>query len=407
LIERLRWSILGKGDPNDLRLVRDSSVGIRYLPMATKNGARIGSRERVLETATKYPDRLVVELDALATRVLLDKIKRAYGVEYTKGARLYRAHANPNPEPGDTRQALASREVILCGGTFNTPQLMMLSGIGPPAELEKHGIPVQVALPGVGSNLQDRYEVGVVNKMTFPEWWILKGATFSAGDPQYEDWKTRRAGVYTTNGVVSAVSLRSFPERSLPDVLCFALLGPFRGYYRGYSAEFPLHRNYLTWCILKAHTINTAGTVTLRSDNPLDPPFINFHYFDEGSDTDKQDLASLVAAVKFVRTLTAPLKRDNLIAIEELPGDEYRDDKQIEEYVKSNAWGHHATGTCKIGPREDIDSVVDSNFQVHGTRGLRIVDASVFPQIPGFFIVTSVYMIGEKAADVITAAALE
>ena len=406
LIERLRWSFLGKGDPNDWRLVRDNAVGIRYLPMATKNGARMGSRERVLETAKKYPDRLVVELDALATRVLLDKDKRAYGVEYRKGPRLYRAHANPNTAAGETRQALASREVILCGGTYNTPQLLMLSGIGPPAELEKHGIDVLVPLPGVGQKLQDRYEVGVVNKMNFPEWWILKGATFAPGDPQYEDWKTRREGVYTTNGVVSAVFLRSFPapERPLPDLFCFALLGRFRGYEPNYSKEFPMHRNYLTWCILKAHTNNNAGTVTLRSDDPLDPPVINFHYFDEGSDTEHQDLASVVKAIEFVRTLTAPLKRDKLIAVEELPGEDCQTPKQLEDYVRTHAWGHHACGTCAIGPR-DQGGVVDNNFKVHGTQGLRIVDASVFPKIPGFFIVTSVYMIGEKAADVITAAA--
>ena len=404
LLERLRWTILGKGDPNDWRLVRDNSVGIRYLPMSVKNRARMGSRERVLDTMQKHPDRLFVELDALATKVLFDQNKRAVGVEYLKGARLYRAHASPSTEPGVTRQATATREVILCGGTYNTPQLLMLSGVGPRAELNKFGIPVLVDLPGVGGNLQDRYEIGVVNRMNFPEWWILKDARFTAGDPQYEDWKNRRKGVYTTNGVISAVFLRSFPERPLPDLFCFAILGPFRGYEPGYSAEFATKRNYLTWSILKAHTNNCAGTVRLRSADPRDMPDINFCYFSEGTDDHGQDLKSVVEGIKFVRKLTAPLKNKELIAAEELPGDSVATDEQLAEYVKTQAWGHHASGTCAIGD-VNKNGVVNGNFEVHGTKGLRIVDASVFPKIPGFFIVSSVYTIGEKAADVIAAAA--
>ena len=117
-----------------------------------------GSRERVLETARRFPDRLRVELDALATRVLFDGHGRAAGVEYLKGERLYRARP-PEQAPGERREVRASREVILAGGAFNTPQLLMLSGLGPQAELERLGIPVRVDLPGVGRNLQDRYEV--------------------------------------------------------------------------------------------------------------------------------------------------------------------------------------------------------------------------------------------------------
>src|SRR5439155_1166841 len=92
----------------------------------------------------------------------------------------------------------------------------------------------RVDLPGVGSNLQDRYEVGVVNRMNFKEWWVLKGAKFSAGDPQYNEWKTKRDGVYTTNGAVAAIIKRSVKERPLPDLFIFALLGYFRGYFPNY-----------------------------------------------------------------------------------------------------------------------------------------------------------------------------
>ena len=400
LIERIKWFVQGKGDPNDWRLVQGNSTGLRYPPLATHRHARYGSRERVREVEKSSRGRLTVELDALATRVLFDDGNRATGVEYLKGARLYRAARNPSADPGELRRATATREVILAGGAYNTPQLLMLSGIGPAAELAKHGIPLRVDLPGVGSNLQDRYEVGVVNRMNFDAWWVLEGAKFAAGDPQHEQWKTQRKGVYTTNGAVLAVVKRSFPERPLPDLFCFALLGLFRGYFPGYSALFAQHLNYLTWAILKAHTKNNAGTVRLRSADPRDMPAVCFHYFEEGSDEGGEDLQSIVEGVKFVRKLTAPLKRRGLIAEEELPGEAVQSDPELCKFVRENAWGHHASCSCPVGDR-DQGGVVNSDFEVHGTRGLRIVDASVFPKIPGFFIVSSVYTIGEKAADVI------
>ena len=165
-----------------------NAVGVRYTPLTTRDHHRMGARERVLETAQRYPDRLHLELDALVSRVILDASNRATGVEYLKGARLYRAHGQPATAPGVLMQAQAAREVILCGGAFNTPQLLMLSGIGPREVLEPLGIPVRIELPGVGRNLQDRYEIGVVNRMDFDRWKILDGATFSRGDPQYQDW---------------------------------------------------------------------------------------------------------------------------------------------------------------------------------------------------------------------------
>jgi choline dehydrogenase-like flavoprotein len=405
LLERLLWILFGKGDPNDWRLVRQDSTGLRYTPLATSNHARVGSRERVLDVQAKHPGKLVVELDALATKVLFDNENRATGVEYLKGARLYRAHTSPSTAQGEKRCVYVSREVILAGGAYNTPQLLMLSGIGPRAELVKYGIQVRVDLPGVGSNLQDRYEVGVVNRMAFNQWDILKGAKFRAGDPQYLQWnRPKRAGVYTTNGAVAAIAKRSDPSRSLPDLFIFALVGLFKGYFPGYSALFKNNLNYLTWCILKAHTQNSAGTVRLRSNDPLDTPLIDFKYFSEGNDQRGDDLKAMVEGVKFARKLTEHLRKEGLIELEELPGDGVQTDAEIEDFVRYSAWGHHASCSCPIGQKEQ-GGVVNGNFEVHGTKGLRIVDASVFPKIPGFFIVTSVYMIGEKAAHVIAASA--
>jgi choline dehydrogenase len=401
LWKRLKWIVQSQADPNDWRLVKSNSFGIRYAPVTTRHGARIGSRERLVEIARKHPDKLCIELDALATRVLLDEEKRAVGVEYLKGERLYRAHARPNADPGERRVAYASREVVLCGGAFNTPQLLMLSGIGPRDELERHGIEVRVPLPGVGTNLQDRYEVSVVTRMK-DDWEVLADAKFAKNDPQYEEWASARTGVYTTNGGVLTVIRRSKPERTLPDLFLLGLVGNFKGYYPGYSELIARHPDYLSWVVLKAHTKNRAGTVRLRSKDPLDPPCINFRYFEEGSDHSGDDLDAVIEGVKFARTMTRDLKKKGLILEETLPGDHVQSDDELKEFVRNNAWGHHASCSCPIGSMQE-HGVLASDFRVHGTKALRVADASVFPRIPGFFIASAVYMIGEKAADVILA----
>ena len=403
--DHLRWLWKGGFDPNDWRLVREDAGGVRYTPLSTSNHARTSARERVLEVATKHPELLRVELDALATRVLFDSNNRAIGVEYLKGKHLYRAHSAPSSQAGELRTAYATREVILAGGTFNTPQLLMLSGIGPAEQLAQHSIPLRVDLPGVGTNLQDRYEVGVVNRMNFTQWRIFRGARFAQGDPQFEQWK-RGCGPYITNGGVLTAFKRSFPDRETPDIFCLGLLGLFRGYFPNYSALFAENLNYMTWVVLKAHTQNRAGKVTLRSADPRDTPDINFRYFEEGSDTQGEDLASVVEGIRFVRKITQHFKDNKLIAEEELPGDHVQSDEDLKTFVRNQAWGHHASSTCAIGPREH-NGVLTSDFRVHGTHGLRVVDASVFPRTPGFFITSAIYMIAEKAADVILQAARE
>jgi choline dehydrogenase len=385
-------------DPNDWRVVSKNAAGIRYTPLMTRNHQRSGTRERVLCVAGHFP--LHIETDALATAVIFaEGTTRAIGVRYLKGARLYRGFCPPSAAQGVVLEVKASREVILCGGAFNTPQLLMLSGIGPKAHLEAMGIATRVDLPGVGQNLQDRYEVGVVNRMNHP-WEVLDGAKFAKGDPQYEEWDTNRSGVYTTNGAVLGVIKKSSDAQAVPDLLCFALLGFFKGYEPNYSAAFAQKLNYLTWAVLKGHTVNRGGEVLLRSKDPLDMPYVNFHYFEEGTDKEGEDLQAVVDGVKFVRTMTGGLKEQGLIAEEEIPGEQVQTDAQLLDFVRNNAWGHHASCSCAIGAQNQ-NGVLTSDFRVHGTEGLRVVDASVFPRIPGLFILSAVYMIGEKAADVI------
>jgi choline dehydrogenase-like flavoprotein len=387
-------------DPNDWRAVERDEIGARYAPLTTENHQRVGARERLLSVAKQYPDRLRIELNALATRVLFDDRHRAISVEYQKGERLYAAHPNASTGAAETRIASARREVILAGGAFNTPQLLMLSGIGDPDLLSKCGIRARVALRGVGRNLQDRYEVAVVNRMK-KSWDMLKGATFTTADPQYQSWATRRKGVYTSNGTLLCVIQRSAVGKPVPDLFCYALLADFRGYKPGYSESVRQHHDYLTWVVLKGHTNNRGGSVTITSPDPRARPAINFRYFKEGTDASGDDLQAVVDGVRLVRRMTEGMKPD-LISREELPGDHVQSDAALKEFVQNHAWGHHASCTCPIGA-EANGGVLTSDFKVHQTERLRVVDASVFPRVPGLFIVSAIYMIGEKAADVIIA----
>jgi len=386
-----------QGDPNDQRAVTEP--GVLYVPLSTQSHARSSVRERLEKVSARFPDRLHIEFDALATRVLFNGRGAAIGVEYLKGERLYRAAANPSQTGGELRQALARREVILAGGAFNTPQLLMLSGIGPASDLALMGIPVQADLPGVGRNLQDRYEIGVVNRMR-DDWRSLNGAEFRAGDPLYEEWARRRDGMYISNGAAIAFAMASRSGLPAPDLFVMGLLAKFEGYFPGYSRWITAQHNYLTWAILKAHTKNRAGVVTLRSNDPRDPPRVNFNYFDAGDDPGRADLKAVVEAIRSVRRITQPLLDCGLVAEEELPGPSVTSDEALADFVTANAWGHHACGACAIGP-PDQQGVLTSDFKVHGIDALRVVDACVFPRIPGFFIASAVYMVAEKAADAI------
>jgi choline dehydrogenase len=233
--------------------------------------------------------------------------------------------------------------------------------------------------------------------MSMPAWDVYQDAAFDTSDPQFAEWSARRTGVYGTNGSILTLFKRSAPDVPLPDLFCMALLANFHGYYPGYSRVFAKDLNALTWVVLKGHTSNRAGTVTLRSNDPLDTPAINFNYFTDGGDA---DLKAVVEGVRFVRRVTRKLRQRGLVASEETPGAEVVDDEALADFVRLNAWGHHACGTCPIGASK-ASGVLSSDFRVHGTRNLRVVDASVFPRIPGFFIVSAVYMIAEKAADVL------
>jgi choline dehydrogenase len=398
-------------DPNDYRVTLSGREGVFLVPLAVKAGVRNGTRERLLRVQEAFPDNLTILYDAVVTRVLF-KGTRAVGVEYVEGRGLYRAAPVPDggrPQPGPPKQARASREVVLSGGAFNTPQVLMLSGVGPKAQLDKLGINVVLDRPAVGQFLQDRYEVAVISEMP-DDFSVLQDCRFRLPNPGEEpdsvlkQWEADHTGLLATNGAVVAIIRRSSPQKADPDLFIFGLPARFKGYFPNYADALVETRNEFTWAILKAHTQNRKGSFNLRSTDPFERPEINFHYFQEGSDAAADDLRSVVEGVKFVRSFTDKLGlASRLMTNKPLqPAPDIQNDDDIGQWVKNEAWGHHACGTCRIGPPSDVqNSVLDTDFKVKGADGLRVVDASVFPSIPGFFIVTPIYMIAEKASEVI------
>ena len=211
--------------------------------------------------------------------------------------------------------------------------------------------------------------------------------------------------MYISNGSAIAVIRRSTPQEPFPDLFCMALLARFYGYFPGYSRQITDHHDYLTWVILKAHTHNRAGTVTLRSADPRDTPLVNFRYFEEGDDPGGDDLTAVVEGIRFVAPDGAGAERR---------GGRRRGDARAPIATATTRWRLMSAttpgATTRRAParsaRAPTGGVLDSDFTVHGTKGLRVVDASVFPRIPGYFIASAIYIIAEKAADAVLAAAM-
>ncbi|KAL4861092.1 hypothetical protein BDV12DRAFT_208365 [Aspergillus spectabilis] len=341
---------------------RDQDEGLFQVPLAVKvpDYKRTGPRDFLLDTVDDG-----YHLDIQLT---------------TLGKSLYRADPRAgSAAAGKPGSVYAAKEVILSTGTFNTPQILKLSGIGPKDELDKWNITTLVDLPGLGKNMQDRYETTLIGKSP-TDFVLTSKCTFlgSLPDPCYEDWKNGVLfkGTYMTNGIAIAIL------KSLQDAQHWA------------------------WIVLKTRARNNAGTVELRSTDPRDTPVINFHSFDEGAtadSADEKDLQAVYEAMEFSREVF-----DNLIPLdngfdETWPGLNVSTEAEMKEFIKREAWGHHACCTAPIGADEDPMSVLDGDFRVRGVDGLRVVDASVFPKIPGYYVVLPIYRISEKASDVILA----
>ncbi|KAL4810250.1 hypothetical protein BDV18DRAFT_166678 [Aspergillus unguis] len=405
-------------DLNNGSPLRDQDEGLFQVPLAVKlpDYKRTGPRDFLMDTI-EQGYKLDIQLKTLVSKVIFDESgdkPRAIGVDYLQGKSLYRAdpRAWGSSATGIKGSAYASKEVILSAGTFNTPQILKLSGVGPKDELDKHGIQTVVDLPGVGKNLQDRYETSIIGK-TATDFTITSKCTFlDYPDPCYDDWKNgpKLTAVYTTNGIAIAILKKStVAEHNEPDILITGAPGLFGGYYNGFTKTVLADAQHWSWIVLKSRSRNNAGTVELRSSDPQDTPVINFRSYDEGvtaDDADEKDLQASYEAMEFSRKAF-----DSIIPLdgtfnEVWPGrDNVTNEAEMKDFIKQEAWGHHACCTAPIGADDDEMAVLDEDFRVRGTEGLRVVDASSFSKIPGYYIVLPIYMISEKAADVILAEA--
>ncbi|CAI4214273.1 unnamed protein product [Parascedosporium putredinis] len=290
--------------------VTDLGLVIKDIKLLTVIGP-----EFVLQTANaKNSDNsrkyhLDIKLDTLVTKVRFDRTEakpRAVGVDFITGKSLYKADPRArNDATFVTGSVNASAEVILSAGAFNTPQLLKLSGVGPKSELESLGINVVVNLPGVGTNLQDRYETTVIGE-TEGDFQIIEGCTFGrSGDPCLKKWQagasTGDRGIYGSNGVsLGIVKKSSAATTSDPDLFIAGAPVAFPGYYPGYSADGTVDRKHWSWITLKAHTSNRAGTVCLRSTDPRDTPIIDFNSFQQGG---AADVKAVVEGMKLSRKM--------------------------------------------------------------------------------------------------------
>ncbi|KXT01638.1 hypothetical protein AC578_8009 [Pseudocercospora eumusae] len=402
-------------DPNNTP-GRDSLEGFYQIPLIQRGGQRVSVRDFIINTQDSgFP--LTIRTNCHVTKINFNttgSTPKAVGVEFLDGKHLYKASplSGASGTPG---RATARKEVIMAGGSYNTVQTLKLSGVGPASELSKFGIKVIKNVPGLGKNMQDRYEIPV-NARHPNDFSILDGCTFDAKpqDKCYAQWQNNPSvlglrGAYGSDGLAAAMAVNSdYADDKNIDLFIFGGPVNFTGYFPRWGDAAVASHKVFSWYTLKAHTRNKAGTVELKSTNPLDTPIINFNYFDTGTTAggaDQKDVNALVQAIKMSREANQRYSNYALLGgtefTEERPGAAANTDAELQEFVKDEAWGHHACCTAPIGSASDSNAVLDSKFRVQGIDGLRVVDASVFPAIPGIFIQAPIFMISEKAADTI------
>ncbi|KAK3377602.1 GMC oxidoreductase-like protein [Podospora didyma] len=420
-------------DVNKLEIARDQKQGIWGSPLHTSaTQRRFSSRDYILATDNavnaqgkpKYP--LYLQLSTLATKILFKDVNhprkkpQAIGLEYLEGRNLYSADPNYNASnPGIPGRAFARKEVIISGGTFNSPQLLKLSGVGPAAELAQFNIPLVAHLPGVGTKLQDNYEVPTVglaarNFVTTnpPPDPNAPVCTFGApNDPCVTLWQ-QGTGPYTVPGALNAIFRKTpFTPNNERDMYLVGGQFAIRGFIPPTDSVNPFGDppNTFGLSTVKIHPQSTAGTVLLRSGNPRDVPDINFHLFEQNTPGTGSDLEAELDTVKWARRVFAsvppplgpivPTEPPCLSPSGTPAADGTCDDAADIEFIKNQIFGHHPTSSCAIGAESDPYAVLDSKFRVRGVRGLRVVDASAFPRVPGAFPVLPTFMLSEKATE--------
>lgn len=370
---------LGYARTTDFNGARQEGVG-RYA-LTQKNGERWSVARAYLQPVSERPN-LVVLTGAHVTRINLEG-KRATGISYLKS--------------GKTETLHAGREVILSGGAINSPQLLMLSGIGPVDELRRHGIPVLQDLPGVGMNLQDHLDVLIVHECIRP---VSLGISLSNLPAQLKylyDYFVHRKGPLTTNSAEGGGFVKSSPEQPIPDLQFHFTPAHLDGHasdLRSVAATMLGHGYALHVCNLRP---GSRGHIGLKSADPTEHALIDPNYL-----SDPDDVSAMLKGVKAGRRLLAARAFDPYRGDEIYPGKQVQSDEEIIRFIRSRAETiYHPVGTCKMG--SDAMAVVDDTLKVRGIDGLRVVDASIMPTLIGGNTNAPTVMIAEKAADLILA----
>ncbi|PAV25656.1 choline dehydrogenase [Tamilnaduibacter salinus] len=358
----------GYGFTEDYNGYRQEGFG--KMDMSVRNGVRCSTAMAYLKPALNRSN-LSLEMHALTQRVIMEG-KKAVGVEYRKNGQTYRVRAR--------------KEVILSASTFNSPKLLMLSGIGPAEHLKDHGIDVVHDLPGVGRNLQDHLEVWVqhecTQKITLNGWLNpLAKAWIGA------NWLFLKRGLGTSNHFEANGYLRSRAGLKYPDIQYHFLAGAIA--YDGSSAVkghgFQVH--------LGANKPKSRGWVKLRSANPEDHPEIVFNYFDR-----EEDREAFRAGLHFTREIFNQPALDPYRGKELSPGPAVQSNDEIDDWLSESAeTAYHPAGTCRMGA--DEMAVVDPECRVRGVESLRVVDSSIMPTVTNGNLNAPTIMIGEKGAD--------
>ncbi|KAJ7491105.1 alcohol dehydrogenase [Mycena latifolia] len=388
-------------------LASDSSVGINAPSFTVDDNHIRSSVYNRLTAVDGTTPNLNITLNTLATRVLLcqgsDGVPTAYGVEIAPGAALPVAGNFNGKQDLAVRTVMARHEVIVSAGVFQSPQLLMLSGIGNSSELTKFGIDTVVDLPGVGSNLQDHDEISIVWKLK-DDFKLFDGCTFlsePAQDPCLEDWiQSDHENIYSFNPVLDVIITKSTESLAVPDVFTYVAPAYFEGIFRGFSQQVVDNPDGLTAIILKAHP-SSRGFVRLTGSHPQDPLDIEKMHFE--AEQGPEDMQALVDGINRIREFVENSLIEPFVVEEALPGK----NTNLTQYILDRVFGHHACCTNPIGPDNDPNAVLDNKFRVRGVDRLRVVDLSVWPNVPGYFVTTPTYMISEKAADIIMSAAQE
>ncbi|MES2482860.1 MAG: choline dehydrogenase [Pseudomonadota bacterium] len=345
--------------------------GFGLFELNQRNGLRLSSSRAFLHPVLHRPN-LSVFADAMVERIVLQG-RRAVGIALV--------------QDGQAIELRASSEVVVCAGAVNSPQLLMLSGIGPAAMLRKHGIAVAHDLPGVGENLQDHPTVSVAMANPGAQSYAVTWRALPRLALAPWRYLFSRRGMLSSNAAEAGGFIRTLPGLDRPDVQFTFMVG-----MKESARTMP--RRHGLMCHVGLLRPATRGRLELASADPQAKPVMHARFLE-----DPRDVDTLVRGVKEARRILGMPAMARFTAAELAPGAQVASDAQLEAYVRQHtSTTYHPVGTCKMGPASDPMAVVDARLSVHGIDGLRVADASIIPDIIGGNTAAPSMMIGERAA---------